>query len=397
MFFRLLLIGIGFSVLNMIFPAAKNNKAARNDPQKKNIKIPFVEEQPGNKGYEWLESIFTCPTGSGYCFPDENQIFTERFQRFLRETNKLYAQAYNRTPEAQEKIKAAYTVRWEPVYTLYKEETWPFGRGNGGINKLQHVDIRSVGGRDYVVTIDFSPSYQTINRVTLIRENNHFLIDYIQTDYIDFQVEKGNRDLNFMQAWTWKYKDESIDKMEIGHQGTITAYYNPKTKNWLMNRDTYGFLGEMFIWIIARPDSTYLYSTSSPHPGEGGDLAILQADWTTSSNLPPYLDKTEELKLFRGLNSPTGILLGEKYIFTGSSMAESNELYLKRMEGMSFTPLFKLGSNFSGEPRLPYSIPEYLPSDLAILEEEVIYAGNQGKAYIQLESVKDTLITVEIP
>lgn len=398
MFFRHLIIGICFPLLCIALSDSFKEMEVENNRERWNTAIICFKNTPDNEAYVWLKKIFTCPEGKGYCLPDESKVLSDRFQLFIKETNKFYAFSYGRNPEEQGEAEKAYKSRWESVYPLYKEETWPFGRGNGGEEKLQNVKIEPAGGLNYLVIIDFAPSFRTVNSVRLIEKNDEFLIDYIQTEYINFQVKEGNnRNLEFTKAWTWKFKDESIAEGEIGHQGKITVYYNPKTKNWLMNRDTYGFLGEMFVWVIARPDETYLYSTSSAHFNEENSIEVKAVNWGTTNTLPSYLNKTGELKKFDAPASPSGFLTGEKYVFSGESMAESNVLYINQIKEMNFAPLFKLGSNFSGEPRLPYSFPEYLPSDFVVLKEETVFVGNQGKAYVKLESVKDTLIQVEIP
>lgn len=364
-------------------------------PIEKNAKI-----QISNDGADWLQNIFLCSNAKGYCFPDETQVLTERFQRFVRESNVFFMFAYHRSPEEQKEAKEAYQVKWASIYPLYEEETWPFGRGNGGEEKLQNVDIRPIGDQNYLVTIDFTPSSRTVNRVRLIESKGHFLIDYIATKTIAFQVNKDHsRDMEFTQQWTWAYENESIPENEFGHRGKITAYYHPKTQNWLMNHKTYGVSGEMFLWIIGKPDGTYLYATSSPHPGEGGGMDILAADEGEEhqNDMPKFFEQTGLLKYVKVKGVPSGFLIGKEYISIGQKGMESKSSYIRQMSELSFAPLYALEKTFLGEPRLPYPFPQGIPTDALLLKEKTVFPNNRQSACIQLVSVTDTLVTIAIP
>lgn len=360
----------------------------------------WPKNQPSDKGREWLQRIFSCPDGEGHCLPEEEKVLSNRFWQFVKASNTLYMQAYTRTKEAQEKAEAAYKAQWATTYPLYTEEIWPFGRGNGGERKLRQVEISPLGGENYRVTIDYASSYRTVNRVRLIQDKGHFLIDYIKTDVIEFQVDKaGSRNLNFTQAWTWHYKKETPPIGKSDQVGKITVYYNPETRNWLMNRESYGFSGEMFRWIVSRPDGTYLYSISSPHFGEEDHLEALPADKLKSllKNVSNPLKQTGVTAYFKIDGLPCDRCLSKEYIVNEGALMASTKVYIHQLPEHTFAPLYSLEHVFSGEPRLPYNFPKGLPKNGLIVKAKTVFPENKGIVSIQLVAVTDTLITLKLP
>ena len=63
--------------------------------------------------------------------------------------------------------------------------------------------------------------------------------------------------IKFTQAWVWGYENELVQKSEPGHKGEIVIYFEPKQNYWLFTTEAYGTSGEMYNWIIGKPDGTY--------------------------------------------------------------------------------------------------------------------------------------------
>lgn len=362
-------------------------------------KSPVNTVSVNDEGLAWLETVFSCDESPGFCYPkNEQDILSPQFWTFLLSSNEVIANPYGWSAEELKRKREAHKKQWESVYPFYQEEIWPFGRGNGGIESLDNVEIKALSKQKYAVKITYYPNYTTQNEVTLTKIDGDYRIDYIKTDSFD-QENKNNSDQTyvFTQKWTWKYKNDRIEDLEFGHIGEISAYYNPTSKNWLFNHDTYNISGEMFSWIIAFPNQTYCYSTISVHDEEGPEIKTKEADWPTISKMPDYFQKTETTKTFNLASTALSPITGEAYKFTGAMLAEHSISYLKSISNMNFAPLYTLGSNFSGEPRLPYAFMENLPNNYLILEEETLFSGNEGKAFIKLKSVTDTLIKINIP
>lgn len=388
------------STINNLFSSLKpeENSSETDSTEVDSTQLVLADEMDSDAGLEWLKGIFKCDNSSGFCLPDEEKVTTKRFWEFVVASNEINANPYGWEDEELQDAERKYQEEWEEVYPLYQEEIWPFGRGNGGVPDLENVEVSSLGNQQYQVDIQYHESYSTKNKVTLIPVKDGFLIDYIQTETdLEKDGNEGETDLKFTQKWTWSYKDDGIEENEFGHKGEITAYYSPETNYWLMTRDTYGISGEQNLWILGKPDGSYISEGVSVHPEEPNSFYLMQSERELKEEMPAYYQESDETKTFVVSDSDGDEISGKKYDFTGTSMAEGIHRYMIKMGEMDFSPLYYLGSSFSGEPRLPYSFPEDIPSDYVILEEVVTYARVPGEAVLKLESVSDTLIEVTHP
>ena len=175
-----------FITLLLLIILASCNQPSNN----KNKSLLFAEEideEPLSSGAQWLKSIFECDNETGFCFPDEENVTTERYYEFFIETIGIYD--YPMFESEVERIGAekTYKNKWRDVYPLDGDVSYPFGRGNGiGYgDPLKNVTITSQSDSEYTVIINYGGDINAINYVNLIPNGNSYLIDYIKTEYIE--------------------------------------------------------------------------------------------------------------------------------------------------------------------------------------------------------------------
>ncbi|MDD4575747.1 MAG: hypothetical protein PHI36_04905 [Bacteroidales bacterium] len=135
---------------------------------------------------KWLKSIFECPNGSSFCFPDQEKVFTKQYLEFYYESLEIYEYPDFETEEEQVAAEKAFENKWKNIYSLDAYIWPPFGMGNGievGYN-LKNVTITPIAELEYTVIIDFGQETVFSNKVVLVRSGEAFLIDYIETDLI---------------------------------------------------------------------------------------------------------------------------------------------------------------------------------------------------------------------
>ena len=271
-----------------------NTELTENEDHKK---TEINDSSQDAQGLVWLQSIFTCQTFPGkYCLPEnEEEIFSERFYEFLLEGWEMQA-GYNDTEFR--KLEDKRQEKWGEIYPdLVKEEMMPFGRGQDVITSLYNLEIQTLGDLEYDVYVHHHGDNATQNVVRLVPVGDSFRIDYLETKSIP-KKEIKKITYNFTQEWTWMYKNDHIEEMEIGHKGEMSLYYDPDSQNWLFNSKSFGGSGEMFKWLIGKPDGTYL-SLSLPFEGEESTY-----DFWDAHLYPPYVTKLNEFYKTTG-NSKT--------------------------------------------------------------------------------------------
>lgn len=144
-------------------------------------------------GEKWLNGIFECSNGSGFCLPDEPKVFTEQYLNFYQESLEIYEYPEFETEEKQMSAEIAFKNRWKNSYSLHKDIWPPFGRGNGmeAGYKLENVTINHLFDLIFSVIIDYGDDEIFFNTLKLIPSADAFSIDYIETISIDSDREEG--------------------------------------------------------------------------------------------------------------------------------------------------------------------------------------------------------------
>lgn len=136
---------------------------------------------------EWLENLFKCRNGNKFCFylETEEKATTKRFYEFMIDSEQIYG-ATNLSEDEMPLAKKKYKENWSKIYPLRKGmEPWLFGRGQDDMENIKNVKIEKIADLKYRVFVDYDDSYQTLNEVTLVKNNNSYLIDYCTTEFLN--------------------------------------------------------------------------------------------------------------------------------------------------------------------------------------------------------------------
>lgn len=348
----------------------------------------------------WLKSVFQCEGENQFCFPNEEEILTDRFKDFLAESNQFFINASGKSSGELNHLKAELEQKWSGVYPLLNEETWPFGRGNGDMEFLKDVKIKSLENNDFQVDIEYSEDFSTSNLVKVVEVNNRFFIDFIETKYEMTSSASMNQKENapnvyhFTQKWTWKYKNETSEEILDTYEGEMSAYYNPETKNWLFTKESYGNSGEMVNWVIGQPNGTYTYSFQSVHKEDPSSIMVMNAEEPNHTfELEELYKPVSKTKIFNQ-NSEFDEMIGKAYerVF-GKSTIDKSVVYLAETSA-NMTAFYRF-NDVDSETKLLYWFDLKMPN-LVYLQEDATLSGDQKKIKLEFLGISKADNKVEI-
>lgn len=320
------------------------NWSCKSSTQPQDKVVSTTPTSDSSEALAWLNSIFECENEEfKFCFPDEEKVLTQDFYQFLIESNQFHIDSYELNSIDKNYLENKLKNKW-PNYKISKEETWPFGRGNGDVKYLEKVEIEPLGNKKYFVRIQYSDDFSTDNEVELIKTDNGFLIDFIETKYEILLNESDQQTSSniekFTQKWTWTYKNDAVDNLLDTYEGEMSAYYNPDTRKWLFTKESYGNSGDMVNWVIGDSNGEFVFSFQSVHPDEP------YSTMNFTLEKPDYIFSLEELykplnntKVFNS-GSEFGEILGIEYeriypkntinstrVFLGETQADMTAFY----------------------------------------------------------------------
>ncbi len=191
-----------YSILVVAMSTSCNLNYGKTDHNKFTLmKEPINEQQILSSG-KWLKNIFKCSDGYGYCFPDEENVLTERYYQFFIESLEIFEYPNFETEEEQITAIEAYRNKWKDIYPLDKAVWPPFGRGNGieaGF-KLKNVVITHLSDLMYSVMIHFDEDDLFLSTLSLVQSDDDFLIDYIET--VHLESDEDEQQILFLQNFT---------------------------------------------------------------------------------------------------------------------------------------------------------------------------------------------------
>ena len=133
----------------------------------------------------WIENIFKTNNSNqlNFYLDKEEKLCTKRFFEFMVDSEEIFGVSNiseAEFPEAQKK----YQEKWSAIYTLRKDfEPWLFGRGQDDSLNIKKIEVTKISNLKYQVFIDFGEN-QTESIVTLVKNENSFLIDYCETKFL---------------------------------------------------------------------------------------------------------------------------------------------------------------------------------------------------------------------
>lgn len=206
------------------------DQSSANKPTSQSASVEkTAQEQPLSSEEVWLKSIFSqCKSGSGYCLPDQEKVFTERYLEFYQDQLEIFEYPNFATEEQLLAAKKAYRNKWQNIYPLDKEIWPPFGMGNGMMagDTLENVTINRLSDLEYSVLIEYSDGEVFSNKLSLIPSYDTFLIDFIDTQPKE------------QQATQVKFSDPGIDKVLpvfMKNKANTTLYNEASTDSGIIS------------------------------------------------------------------------------------------------------------------------------------------------------------------
>lgn len=191
-----------YSILLLTMSISCSQSSGKNNENKSNLMDETINEQQILSSKAWLERIFECQDGNGYCFPDEERVLTEQYYQFFIESLQIFEYPDFETEVEQKAAEEAYINRWKDVYPVCKEIWYPFGRGNGvepGF-KLKNVVVTHLSDLIYSVLIHFDEDDLFLSTLSLVQSGEGFLIDYVET--VHLESNEDEQQIRFLQNFT---------------------------------------------------------------------------------------------------------------------------------------------------------------------------------------------------
>jgi len=195
---------------------------------------------------------------------------------------------------------------------------------------------------------------------------------------------KSPKTIQFTQVWVWEYENNTIAKNEPGHNGEMMVYFDPKNSYWLFTQEAYGTSGEMFDWIIGKPDGTYLLCSSD----EFGKKTITEQKLKFSSGktLPQHYKPTRNKKVYNQNKLGFPKIIGKEFTVDYMKTKDLTSVFIGDFKA-NFLPLYFFNQLIS-EAKLPVLFPVDLPVGKLLLEENSIV--NNVKTVFFLKEISNT-------
>lgn len=362
--------------------------------------VRFAEmSEQDDLGLAWLQSIFKCQDSNELCIPhNEEEVFSEQYWSFLLQGWEL-EHSYLGEGEENEKVQAEknFKEKWNEIYPklVGNGETMPFGRGNGGVLELTDLKIEPLGNLEYQIYTQYHEKFATNNKVRLIPHDGSFLIDYIETEYVNESegITQNSTDgsYNFTQEWKWTYINNHEDEMEFGHKGDFSAYYNPQTKYWLFTKDAYERTGDMVNWVLGKPDGTYVFSFMGEFQGEEPTYDVMQTEvHPQPKTLNEFYKSTGKSAIFNDNNWGFDKIKGQEYKRTYMKTNDFNLVYLADYDA-DFTALYYF-NELGSETYFPVHFDIDLPKNKAVLSDKTTVAGKDVRLdFVGIKAVNHSI------
>lgn len=201
----------------------------------------------------------------------------------------------------------------------------------------------------------------------------------------------SDTELKFTQAWVWEYENELIPENQPGHQGEMVVYFDPELNYWLFNVEAYGTSGEMFEWILGKPDGTYIFNVND----EFKTYQTQQKIEFKTNKLD--LNSTGLFKEFKNFNIDFEPIKAEVFEFNYLKTNDKTEIFLANFEA-DFTALYHF-NQLDSEVKLPIQFLTSLNPNQLIAEENSVVSEKRiryklidvshTEYYIQLNDAKN--------
>lgn len=201
---------------------------------------------------------------------------------------------------------------------------------------------------------------------------------------------KSPKTIQFTQAWVWEYENNTIAQNEPGHKGEIVVYFEPKQNYWLFTAEAYGTSGEMYDWIIGKPDGTYLLSSTD----EFGKKAITKQQLPFPANkiLPQHYKPLGKKKVFNHNKLGFPKIEGTEFKVDYTKTNDRTSVFVSDFKA-DFFPVYFF-NHLNIEAKLPFSFPTDFPKNKLLLQEVSIV--NKEKLQLTLKEISHTEYYIEL-
>lgn len=190
----------------------------------------------------------------------------------------------------------------------------------------------------------------------------------------------------YIWEYNWKYNEEYQDYEDS--EGEMWAYYHPELKYWLFTREqSYGIYGDMYDWVLVKPDGTCLFQTQSEF-GDKKEFFELKIDMFIPDNLDDSYSPTgkEEKFVYELFNNLT--FNGIEYLKTYEKTSEETYVYLADTD-INLSPVYNFNAlQNQTEIKLPLYFQTDLPTNKVLLRETTDAYYGSGK--IELKWITHT-------
>ncbi len=160
-------------------------------------------------------------------------------------------------------------------------------------------------------------------------------------------------------------------------EGEMWAYYEPELKYWLFTReDSYGHYGEMFDWVLCKPDGTYIIQATDEF-GEKSRFTR-KIEFLKNEKLPLSFSPAGNDTLFKFGDFLISELEAKKYKKVYPRSSEDTFIYIGDIDDINdidLTPVYYFNElSKTTEIRLPVNFPPDMPGNKLMLGERTYAA-----------------------
>ena len=165
--------------------------------------------------------------------------------------------------------------------------------------------------------------------------------------------------IKFTQAWVWEYENQLIAENEPGHKGEIVVYFEPKQNYWLFTQEAFGNSGEMYNWILGKPDGTYILNASD----EFGKTTLMKEKlkFSTHKKIPGHYKLLSIKKNFNVNKLGFPKIIGQKYKVDYEKTSDQSSVFIVDQK-VDLSPLYYF-NRLNIEVKIPFNFSLDLPKN----------------------------------
>lgn len=199
-----------------------------------------------------------------------------------------------------------------------------------------------------------------------------------------FAQTASTQKIKFTQTWVWEYQNSLIPKNEPGYAGEIVVYFEPKLNYWLFTTEAYGNSGEMYNWILGKPDGTYVLCATDEFGKQ--TITAQKLKFPLNKIMAKHYKLAEKKKAFNQNLFGFQKIEGKEYKVNYLKTIDQSSIFLGDVRA-NFLPLYFF-NRLNIEAKLPFQFPLDLPKNKLLLQE--ISLVNRKKLQLVFKEISHT-------